>query len=43
MDINESQEERMNIPLIFFIKNSNLFAEVYSEPCQTSKMENVQK
>ena len=33
----------MNIPLIFFIKNSNLFAEVYSEPCQTSKMENFQK
>ena len=43
VDINESQEERMNIPLIFFIKNSNLFAEVYSEPCQTSKMENFQK
>ena len=38
--------ERTKKSLIFFIKNlftSNLFAEAYSEPCQTSKMETFTK
>ena len=43
VDIKESQEERMKTSLIFFYKNSNVFAEIYSEPCQTSKMETFLK
>ena len=42
VDINESQEERMKTSL-FFYKNSNVFAEIYSEPCQTYKMETFLK
>ena len=43
MDINKSQEEIMKTSLIFFIKTQNVFAGVYSEPCQTSKMETFTK
>lgn len=41
MDINENQEKRMKKLLIFSTKtlfNSNVFAELYSALCQTSKM-----
>lgn len=41
VDINESQEKRMKKLLIFSTKtlfNSNVFAELYSAICQTSKM-----
>ena len=46
VNIDERQEERMKKSLIIFIKTlftSNLFAEAYSEPCQTSKMETFAK
>ena len=46
VDISERQEERMKKSLIFFIKSlftSNVFAEAYSEPYQTSKMETFAK
>ena len=46
VDISERQEERMKKSLIFFIKplfTSNVFAEAYSEPYQTSKMETFAK
>ena len=42
LDINEHQSRGKNDLLIFFIKTvftSNMFAETYSKPCQTSKME----
>ena len=45
-DINERREQRMKKLLIFFIKThftSNVFAEAYSEPCQTSKMDTFAK
>ena len=41
MEINERQEGKMKKLLIFFIRTlftSNVLVEVYSEPCQTSKM-----
>ena len=46
VDNNERQEEKMKKSLIFFIKilfTSNVFAETYLEPCQTSKMETFAK
>ena len=46
VDINQNQEERRNKTLIFFIKTlftSNVFAEAYSKPCHTSKMETFLK
>ena len=46
VDINEPQEERMKKPLVFLIKaffTLNIFEEVYSEPCQTFKMETFAK
>ena len=38
----ESGRKNENI-VDFFYKNSNVFAEIYSEPCQTSKMETFLK
>ena len=43
VEINERHEESVKKSLIFFIKTlftSNVFAEVYSEPCHTSKIVN---
>ena len=46
MEINERREERMKKLFIFFIRTlftSNVLVEVYSEPCQTSKLKTFVK